>query len=44
MKNKKKMDLGGNLLGCGVKGIGSMSFPAKSLGFSGDVTLQLQME
>jgi len=45
MKNKKKMDLRGEkLLGWGVNGIGSMSFPTKSLGFSGDVTVQLETE
>ena len=32
------------LLGWGVNGIGSMSFPTKSLGFSGDVTVQLEVE
>jgi hypothetical protein len=44
MKNKKKMDLRETLLGWGVNGIGSMSFPTKSLGFRSDVTIQLETE
>jgi hypothetical protein len=43
-RTKGRWILGETLLGWGVNGIGSMSFPAKSLGFSGDVTIQLEME